>query len=399
MTSADGHRLVTTRFASVVARLVGRPRPGRPVRRVVHVSPAYFDPASHIGGGERYPTSLARAMAELVETRLVTFGPRRASLRRDGLRIEVYPTRELIDANPVDPHALGFLPEVRRADVIHCHQDAPFVSTVAVLAAAALGRPCFVTDHGGGGWNFGQRVPTHRFVARFCPVSEFAVREVERHKVTVIRGGVDPTFLIDPPAPWPRAPGVLFVGRVLPHKGVNDLIEAVPADLPLTVMGPAYDLDYLGLLKRMADGKRVKFVTDADDAAVRAAYRAATVTVLPSVYTDCYGRRHERPELLGLTLIESQACGTPAICTAVGGMPEFVDDGETGFVVPPNSPDRLRHAITRLTGDPALAARFGAAGRKAVEGRFTWDRVARLCLDTYTAAAHGRGFEPRAAPC
>jgi glycosyltransferase involved in cell wall biosynthesis len=133
----------------------------------------------------------------------------------------------------------------------------------------------------------------------------------------------------------------------------------------------------------LAEGKNVRFITNATDNQILEAYRESMLTVLPSVYTDCYGIEHARPELLGLTLLESQACGTPVICTAVGGMPEFVVHDVTGIVVPPNNSGAIRIAIERLSREPTLACSMGLAGRALVEKRFTWHRVAERCLDVY----------------
>ena len=380
----DARRLLGARLLRGLAPACARPAGTRPVHRVVHVSPAYFDPSSYIGGGERYPTSLAAAMAELVETCLVSFGPRRESLKAGRLRIEVFPAPEFIDGAKHDPNAWVPWTAVRQADAVHCHQYAPFVSTLTVLAAALWHRPVFVTDLGGGGWNVGQRVPTHPLVTRFCAISEFAIQDFERGRASVIHGGVSPSFLAEQPLPWPRKRQVLFVGRLLPHKGINYLIEAMPPELDLLIIGPRYHEDYYQLLQRLAVGKRVHFITDARDEDIVAAYRESTVTVLPSVHTDVYGSFQPRAELLGLTLLESQASGTPAICTAVGGMPEFVQDGMTGFIVPPNDPPALRNRINQLVNDSVLARELGAAGRQMVEDRFTWRRVAERCLKIYT---------------
>jgi glycosyltransferase involved in cell wall biosynthesis len=106
------------------------------------------------------------------------------------------------------------------------------------------------------------------------------------------------------------------------------------------------------------------------------------VTVLPSVYDDVFGGHWDRPELLGGVLQESLATGTPVICTAVGGMPEIVHDGENGFVVPPNDPAAIRAAIARLDTDPALRRRLGEAGRAGVR---SWDETARAMLELYRA--------------
>jgi starch synthase len=114
-----------------------------------------------------------------------------------------------------------------------------------------------------------------------------------------------------------------------------------------------------------------------------AAYRTAAAVVLPSVYESRYGPRTEVPELLGQTLIEAMACGAPAVCTCVASLPEVVEDGVTGIVVPPNSPEALGKAIRFLADNPSEAARMGRAGRRRVLERFAWPAVVRSCLEIY----------------
>jgi glycosyltransferase involved in cell wall biosynthesis len=70
--------------------------------------------------------------------------------------------------------------------------------------------------------------------------------------------------------------------------------------------------------------------------------------VLPSVHTSYNGNYTAAPELMGFTLLESQACGTPVICTNAGAMREFVDQGRTGFVVEQNSGEAIACALDRL---------------------------------------------------
>jgi D-inositol-3-phosphate glycosyltransferase len=80
------------------------------------------------------------------------------------------------------------------------------------------------------------------------------------------------------------------------------------------------------------------------------------------------------------------ACGTPVICTKVGGMPEIVEDGITGFVVPPNDPAALREKLLWVRGHPLEAQAMGDAARRRVLEKFTWPAVARRCLTIYAAA-------------
>jgi alpha-maltose-1-phosphate synthase len=116
-----------------------------------------------------------------------------------------------------------------------------------------------------------------------------------------------------------------------------------------------------------------------------AEYQNAMACVLPSVYWDVYGARTLVPELLGQTLLEAMACGTPAICTNVASMPEVVVDGSTGFVVRPNDPSALRAALERLRGDPALVEALSAGARQSTLTEFSWASVVERCLSSYQA--------------
>jgi glycosyltransferase involved in cell wall biosynthesis len=198
----------------------------------------------------------------------------------------------------------------------------------------------------------------------------------------VISGGVD-TLKFSPDPGVARGDGVLFVGRLLPHKGVDTLIRALPPDVPAQIIGRVFDTRYFNDLQQLAAGKRVSFRHDCDDAALVDAYRRAACVVLPSVYDDMYGQHTAVPELLGQTLLEAMACGAPAICTAVASMPEIVEDGVSGFVVPPNDADALSAAVKRVLTDRERALGMGETGRAVVVDRFSWPAVVRRCLQVY----------------
>jgi glycosyltransferase involved in cell wall biosynthesis len=139
----------------------------------------------------------------------------------------------------------------------------------------------------------------------------------------------------------------------------------------------------------MAEGKPVVFHHECSDDALVEAYRSALCVVLPSVYRTMYGDESKVPELLGQTLLEGMACGTPAICTNVASMPEVVEDGVTGFIVPPNDPAALREKLTWLWEHPEQARAMGERSRARVLQFFTWPAVVRRCLQIYRAAGNG----------
>jgi glycosyltransferase involved in cell wall biosynthesis len=284
-----------------------------------------------------------------------------------------------------NPLHAGLLPELLRADVIHCHQLHLLASSLSAMLARLSGRRVFVTDFGGGGWDISAYVCTDRWYHGHLHISEYSqtvMGQQESPQSHVILGGVDVgRFRPDSAA---KQDGVVrFVGRLLAHKGVNDLIDAVPPDLPLELIGRPYDPRFLTDLQDRAAGKRVSFRHDCDDAELVRAYQRALCVVLPSVYRDMYGGETRVPELLGQTLLEGMACGIPAVCTAVASMPEVVVDGVTGFVVPPNNPGSLREKLCWLRDHPVEAAQMGAAARRRVLDNFTWPVVVRRCLAAY----------------
>lgn len=354
---------------------------------VAHLVPAPFDPDDGIiGGAERYSFELARHMAERVPTRLVTFGRRSRTARIDRLEVTVL-AATYVRGQRTNPVAAGMWGALRGAAVVHCHQQHVLATSLAAVAARLRGARVFVTDLGGGGWDVSSYVSTDRWFHGHLHISEYS-RRVSGHSARptarVVLGGVD-LRRFAPQGAVGR--NVLFVGRLLPHKGIHDLIDAVSPDVPLRIVGRSGGDQYVEDLRRRAARKRVTFVHDADDERLVKEYREARCVVLPSVYTLPDGRATAVPELLGQTLLEAMACGRPAICTDVASMPEVVVDRETGLVVPPNDPAALGRAIGALTADPELAARMGEAGLARVRARFRWDQVVARCLDAYQSCA------------
>ena len=359
-------------------------------RPVVHVSPVLFGNDGIFGGGERYALELAKAMAQRVPTKLVAFGNRRMRQQVGELSIEVVGNLmrgRRFTGNPFSPSMLGPLAKSR---IIHCHQPHTLSASFALLAAKVLRRRVYATTLGGGGLSLYRLANVDGWFHKHLHISDFS-KSVSGHQETckadVILGGVD-TERFSPDQNRTCNGRVLFVGRLLSHKGIDYLIQAIDSRTPLDIVGRRFPHDggYYELLCKLATDKPIAFHEDFEDDELIETYRHALCVVLPSVYDNVMGGHTPVPELLGQTLLEGMACGIPAICTRVGAMPEVVEDGVTGFVVPPNDPIALREKILWLKENPTVARQMGDAARQRVLEHFTWDHVVDRCLEAYDNA-------------
>jgi glycosyltransferase involved in cell wall biosynthesis len=352
------------------------------------VSPTAFGHDGLFGGGERYPLELVKALGRLdgVQCELVTFGPSARVDDVDGVRVRVLHTRAHLRHHPAHPLAAGLLRATRRADVVHVHHLRSTPSRISALAGAVRRTPVAVTDHGLGGGDWLGVLP--RLFDRFLTVSQYSseVLRSPADRTTVVYGGADPDRFS--PDAGPRA-GVLFVGRLTPHKGVDRAIEALPDGARFVIAGTGGhdrqppERDYPTRLRRLAAGKEVHFLGAAAERDLAELYRRAAVVVVPSVHHTCYGRDVAVSELLGLSTLEAMASGTPVVASRVGGLAEVVVDGVTGYLVEPGDVEGLRVRLRLLLDDPAHAQRLGAAARARVMERFTWRACAQRCLDAY----------------
>ena len=354
---------------------------------VLHIVPALFSASDGIiGGAERYAFELARFMANELPTRLVTFGDCERYERHGNLRVHVIGKPWYVRGQRNNPIAPGMLAEIRKATVVHCHQRHILASSLAALLCRLTRRSIFVTDLGGGGWDVSGYVNTDNWYNGHLHISAYS-RTVYGHdqlsSARVILGGVDVEKFS--PARVKRQAKVVYCGRLLPHKGIDVLIRALPANIELDIIGHVADPPYLTHLNNLATGKCVSFHHDYDDEKLVQAYRSSTCVILPSVHKTTNGDRVAVPELLGQTLLEGMACETPAIATNVASLPEIVSDGETGLIVPANNSQVLRDRIQWMLEHPRERAMMGAAARRRVLEHFTWPRVVERCLEAYAA--------------
>jgi alpha-maltose-1-phosphate synthase len=337
-------------------------------------------------------------MSKLVNTTLVSFSAERKSYRQGQLKIEVYPVKHFIHGNKVNPLSFRYLSSILNADVVHVHHIHTLVSDMACLIASCVGKRAFVTDYGGGAsLALNRKLPVFEGYQNAIAYSRFGLGFLPaelKEKALLIKGGID-TERFQARGSHPRENKILYVGRILPHKGINYLIDGFRllnrADYRLRIIGRVYDEDYYQFIKRQAEGLPVDFVHDADDERLVSEYRTAFVTVLPSVYTSYNGSYTPVPELMGFTLLESQACGTPVICTDAGAMSEFVDHGRTGYVVEQNSAKAITAALNEfISSSSARYSEYQSRCRKWVKA-LDWTKVVEAHLMVYQDTKHLNG--------
>lgn len=192
---------------------------------------------------------------------------------------------------------------------------------------------------------------------------------------------------ITPRDPAEETPTVLHVARLVAVKGTEYLIRAFAAlgrrhaDIQLVIIGDGpLRRSLQALAQSLGVEQRVQFLGALPHAQVLAWMRRAAVLVLPSVRTAT-----GRVEGLGMVLLEAAATGVPAIGSRVGGIPEGVIDGQTGFLVPERDAGALAARLTDLLDDPATRRCMGAAARVLVERQFDIHRQTATLENLYDA--------------
>jgi glycosyltransferase involved in cell wall biosynthesis len=207
---------------------------------------------------------------------------------------------------------------------------------------------------------------------RLTVASEFVKREAVRTGYDADRVDVVPYFTPLPAVTGasgldaaPRSRHILFVGRLIREKGVDlllDALETLKGDWTCTIVGDGIAGDKI----RAAAGERklngrVTFAGWLNGAALSAAYASAAVVAVPSRW----------PEPFGIIGLEAFAHARPVVAFRVGGIPEWLDDDASGFLVEPNNARRFGERLSWLLDRPVEAAAMGARGRARVEKDFT----------------------------
>ncbi len=415
------------------SRLVRRmlSRGDRPPRRILMLSWEY--PPFVVGGLGHHTAGLARALAARghAVTVVTAVHPEAAPLERQGL-VEV---RRVGPPPRTDDDFLGWVygfneAVVREAaalmeeapyDLIHAHDwlVGPAAAALKQRFDVPLVATIHATEHGRNGGLF---TPLQRAIHReewrltheawrVIACSRYMAEEVSRlfatppEKLAVIPNAVDArhfgaSFMGGQARETLglEGPTILFVGRLVPEKGVQVLLRAMPAVLErhpaarclIAGRGPFHET-LTALARELGVAERVRFLGFVDEARKQALLHGATVVVVPSLY-----------EPFGIIALEAMAAGTPVIASATGGLAEIVDHRLTGIMVPPGDPDALAEAIGEVLTHETLAQGLGARAALKVREQFSWHAVAVKTEDLYEEVlvqlAMGRACVDAASP-
>jgi starch synthase len=382
--------------------------------RVAVLSKEY--PPEVYGGAGVHVEFLVRELRKLIDVDVHCFGA-----RREEPGVYAYATPAGLDGANAALQTVGvdleIAANVAAADLLHSHTW--YANLAGVLGSQLYGVPHVLSSHSlepgrpwkaeqlGGGYRISSWAERQAYESAAAVVAVSAGMRadvlaaypfVDPDRVHVIHNGID-TALYRPVEATgvaerfgidPGRPSVIFVGRITRQKGLAHLLRAA-ADFDPSVQlvlcagapdTPAIAAEIAAAVQALAATRTgviwIRDMLPRPD--VVELLGASTVFVCPSIY-----------EPLGIVNLEAMACETAVVASAVGGIPEVVDDGVTGTLVA-YSPDEvesfergLADAVNALCGDPARAAEMGRAGRRRAVTEFGWDTIAARTVELYAS--------------
>ncbi len=208
--------------------------------------------------------------------------------------------------------------------------------------------------------------------------------------ITVAPNGLEEEFFRAQPREFPKALSVLLAGRCVPDKGLHVAVEAVAR---LARRGMRVQLHLLGTFPSRDYAQEIAARAASLGVTEQIVYRGYVASAeMPGEYERhaCTWVPSLREEAFGLVSAESQAAGTPVVVSRLGGLPETLQEGATGFVVEPGDPEALAETTASLLGDPDGWRAMSEAGRQFAHERFRADRMVRQveeCLEAASRAA------------
>ena len=296
------------------------------------------------------------------------------------------------------PYVLGGCKEAvklarrEKFDVVHVHWPFPH-EPIGFAAAKACGAPLVLMSHGA-------EFALARRKSWVQPILRSSLRRGDlciansNDTASHIKNlsGVDAMVLPYGSTVYPkqvevpenRRPRILFTGRLIQRKGVEYLLRAVPQiraqhDVDVVITGNG---DQKAMLEneshRLGIQDRVQFLGFVSNEQLNEEYARCDIWVNPSVIDD-----RGDTEGLGVGSIEAYAHRKPVVASAVGGIPDTVEHGKTGYLVPEKDPQALANSILTLINDPAKRQQFGNRGLKFAQERFNWERITDRLEETY----------------
>ena len=202
---------------------------------------------------------------------------------------------------------------------------------------------------------------------------------VKPERINVVYNGVDPDYIDSVDATEKYINSIIFVGRLAPHKHVDDLIKAVKLlkkdfdDIHLKIIGNGIEKDNLTeVVNDLKFNNHVDFSSDLEYNEVIREMKRSNILVLPSTR-----------EGFGMVLTEANACNIPVIAYKSGGVVEVIEDGMNGFLVEPRNINELSGKIRFLLENEEIAKEMGEYGRKKVEKLFNWEKIVDEITKSY----------------
>jgi glycosyltransferase involved in cell wall biosynthesis len=353
---------------------------------VLHVTLAPFGVDGIFGGGERYALEFAKNMSKKTRTRLINFSAKKGGITFHGDLEEItLPSSWYLRGQKNNPFNFKLFKYILDAKIIHFHQNHNLMSELSAIVGKIFGKKVFATDLGGGGWGLNSYINTDRFFDGHLHISRYS-QFVSQHSASirtdVIYGGVDIDFF-KPNIEVAKENLIVFVGRIMPHKGIDFLIDSLPTGLFLEIIGRVYNADYFEFLKKKCANKNVFFRQDCSDADILNSFHRAKCVVLPSLYKNIYGGETKVPELLGQSLIEGMATGIPGIATNVASLPEIIDHNIDGWIVESKDEKSLNDLLVAIRDGKVDIYNMGLKAREKVYSKFVWDKVVARALQFY----------------
>lgn len=337
--------------------------------RIAHLSPAYFSPSSYVGGGERYVDYLAQSLQTVSGFDQVIFsmGDDDQLFLRNGIPVRVL-KNESSHAGMTNALSTNLWRELEGFDLVHIHQCLTLFGAFSTSIVRSLKIPAIGTDLGGGEDAQMLRGRGIELLDGVISISKYAhdlVSPYFKGPAEILIGPVDTERFS--PVLQRRSENsghILCVSRILPHKGIDRVIAALPTSLSLTIVGRPYHQPYYELLLKMAEGKDVRFVLEADDDALLDIYNRSAIFVQASTVRDIYGASVSKPELMGLTTLEAMSCELPVIVSDAGSLPELITDSRFGKVF--SSHDELVTILDKVVAGVWPAPDAGKLARSHV---------------------------------